>query len=510
MKNILFLAGMVTILQLAPHNLVLASTVSTPSSTVKTTSAQDYSNPKTQKTQNDTSTTTATTDASPQTSSQAQSKKNTVSSETETVKNDFVYSSINEDNFQNVALDKIWTIELNQPVELSSAKNSIKIVNQSTKAEIPINVSLSEYNMYINVAALSNYDPDTYYTLTIDGSLTSKRNEHLKDSITLNFKTAPKIVSVNTITTSIGQGDSYTLPSTVTANLSNGSTEQVSITWDKPVDTSEAPGDYAYEGTVKGYDGKVNLDLTIKAKSSSSSSNTSIWIWELQKQVDKYGGIDNLISELKSLGINDVCIKYHDGTDTAADGADFKGDFLKYVGDFKNAGFKVGTWGYNRFNDPSTEVNIIMDAIKNSDYYVFDAEDDVVNKTSQTESVLKTIRQYIPNAVLGYTSFPIESYHQDVPYAIFNEYCDFTAPQLYWGELQWSVTKATDKMIQDYKNAGLDKPLYPLIQTYAVPESDYQTYSNYNFNQTGLWSLDDMQSTCVDYLTNNHGKLTDA
>lgn len=500
LKKVLFFAGILTILQLNPHNLAMASTVSTaPNNDTKTTSMQDYSNAKPQQ-----NTSTTYSQISSESKSEPESKNNTV-------KNTFVYSSINEDNFQNVALDKTWTIQLNQPVDLSSAQSSVKIIDQSTKAEIPVNVSLSSYNMCINVSAVSMYNPDNDYTLTIDSSLTSKRNEHLENSVTLNFKTVSKIVSVSSLSVSIGQGSSYNLPSQVTAKLSDGSTQQVSVTWDKPVDTSQSPGDYTYEGTIEGYGDKVNLDLTIKPKSSSpSSSNTSIWIWQLQNQVDKYGGIDNLISQLKSLGINDVCIKYHDGTNTAAGGTDFKGNFLKYVGDFKNAGFRVGTWGYNYFNDPANEVNVIMDAIKNSDYYVFDAEDDVVNKSAQAESVLKTIRQYIPNAVLGYTSFPIESYHQDVPYAIFNEYCDFTEPQLYWGELQWSVTKATDKMIQDYKNDGLDKPLYPLIQTYGVQESDYQTYSNYNFNQTGLWSLDDLQSNCVDYLTNNQGKFTNA
>jgi len=54
----------------------------------------------------------------------------------------------------------------------------------------------------------------------------------------------------------------------------------------------------------------------------------------LQNQVDKYGGIDNLISELKYWGINNVCIKYHEGSIPIGEGVNYRDAFLKYVKNF--------------------------------------------------------------------------------------------------------------------------------------------------------------------------------
>lgn len=236
-----------------------------------------------------------------------------------------------------------------------------------------------------------------------------------------------------------------------------------------------------------------------------------LWIWQLQNEVNKYGGIDSLINYLKSINIEDVCIKYHEGSSVTGGGINFKADFLKYVNNFKNAGFKVGTWGYNYFNYIQTESNLIIEAINNSDYYIFDVEDHVVNKFDEAEQVCSIVRNACPNACIGYSSFPIVSYHLDIPYVIFNNYCDFASPQCYWGEMQWSVNKCIDTMLEDYESYGLDKPIYPSIQTYGVSGESYDIYAAYKFYLTGGWSLDEIDSTFESfakrYIDGGRGKL---
>lgn len=219
-----------------------------------------------------------------------------------------------------------------------------------------------------------------------------------------------------------------------------------------------------------------------------------IWIWQLKSKINEYGSIGALISKLKSLNINNVCIKYHEGSSGTGGGVNFKADFLAYADSFKREGFKVGTWGYNYFNNLTNESNLIIEALNNSDYYIFDAEIDVANKFKQAEQVCKTVRNAHPNALIGYSSFPIVSYHEDIPYEVFNKYCDFASPQAYWGEMQWNVDKCIDDMLKNYEDYNLNKPIYPSIQTYEVSYASYAYYAKYKFNLTGAWSLDEMDS----------------
>lgn len=228
-----------------------------------------------------------------------------------------------------------------------------------------------------------------------------------------------------------------------------------------------------------------------------------IWIWQLQSDIDKYGGIDNLISKLKALGINNVCIKYHEGSDPIGGGVNYREAFLKYVKNFKDAGFKVGTWGYNYFNHIPEESNLIIEALSKSDYYIFDVEDTVSGKAAEAEQICKLVRGKYPKAILGYSSLPIISYHKDIPYSVFNKYCDFASPQCYWGEMQYSINKCIDDMQQNYKNYKLDKPLYPSIQTYKITPDDYKAYAKYGFKTTGGWSLDAMNSDFENFASNN-------
>lgn len=72
------------------------------------------------------------------------------------------------------------------------------------------------------------------------------------------------IKTIADITETANQNDKYTLPSTVKAIMSDGSSKSVAITWDKKVDTSKA-GTFTYTGTVSGYANNVKLTLVVKS-----------------------------------------------------------------------------------------------------------------------------------------------------------------------------------------------------------------------------------------------------
>lgn len=228
-----------------------------------------------------------------------------------------------------------------------------------------------------------------------------------------------------------------------------------------------------------------------------------IWIWQLEKQVQKYGSIEGVINKLKSLNINDVCIKYHEGSSPIGAGEDYRAAFLKYKDTFKAAGFRVGTWGYNYFNNVQAEANLIIEATRNSDYYIFDPEVDVSGKFNQAEQVCQIVRNAEPNATIGYSSFPIVSYHQDIPYSVFNRYCNFASPQAYWGEMQWSIQNCINKMLSDHKEYGLDKPIFPSLQTYKLDLASYEIFESMGFANYGAWSFDEIDNAAAQFISSN-------
>lgn len=243
--------------------------------------------------------------------------------------------------------------------------------------------------------------------------------------------------------------------------------------------------------------------MPVRAEIQKKNIGNFVWIWQVQNDVNNHGGINGLIAYLKSLNVNNICIKYHEGAGTSGGQTDFREDFYKYKDAFKRAGFTVGTWGYNYFNHPQEESNLIIEALKNSDYYVYDPEIDVANKATQTEEVCKAVREACPDGLIGYASFPIVHYHENINYAAFNKYCDFAAPQIYWDDMGWNVNHAIDATLKDHKAFGLDKPIYPTIQGYNTSLADYNTFKSYGFESYSIWSLDSLDDNGAKFISSN-------
>ncbi|MBW9172495.1 Ig-like domain-containing protein [Clostridium estertheticum] len=83
------------------------------------------------------------------------------------------------------------------------------------------------------------------------------------------------VTSVSTINITKNIGDACTLPTTVTATLSDGTTKNLAVTWDKQSvawnnqpDTRQA-GKFTFNGIVSGYSGTVVLTLNVYENMSS-------------------------------------------------------------------------------------------------------------------------------------------------------------------------------------------------------------------------------------------------
>lgn len=93
---------------------------------------------------------------------------------------------------------------------------------------------------------------------------------------------APTISTIEDVTGSVEIEEAYTLPTQVTAKMSDGSAKQVSVTWTAPAGVSiengkvtiSIPGVYEFKGTVTDYDKDVILKLAVN---KSRATGTITW-----------------------------------------------------------------------------------------------------------------------------------------------------------------------------------------------------------------------------------------
>ncbi|WP_232699449.1 immunoglobulin-like domain-containing protein [Brevibacillus daliensis] len=74
---------------------------------------------------------------------------------------------------------------------------------------------------------------------------------------------APSIVTIDPVNIKVTKGSAYTLPAKVTATMSDGSKQQVNVSWTPDTVDTSIVGVYQYEGTVAGYSSNVRLTLEV-------------------------------------------------------------------------------------------------------------------------------------------------------------------------------------------------------------------------------------------------------
>ncbi|MDD3268677.1 MAG: Ig-like domain-containing protein, partial [Syntrophomonadaceae bacterium] len=107
----------------------------------------------------------------------------------------------------------------------------------------------------------SNFNTNQPGVVTINGIV-----ENYSGTIKLIINVEPElsVERIENLTGRITTGESYTLPSTVNAVMSDGSNKAVNVSWNPgSVDTSQA-GEYSFQGTVEDYSGTVSLILSIE------------------------------------------------------------------------------------------------------------------------------------------------------------------------------------------------------------------------------------------------------
>ncbi|GEM_PF-384923 len=123
------------------------------------------------------------------------------------------------------------------------------------------------------------YNPKNRYALTFNVNtpgeysleITSKKARYktiysrseVKYFTVISGTNTEKIISIDSITKELGEGEYYKLPDRVNANFENGIGE-VDVKWKESIVDTSKPGTYLYEGYVDGYSKMVNLFLIVK------------------------------------------------------------------------------------------------------------------------------------------------------------------------------------------------------------------------------------------------------
>jgi hypothetical protein len=78
------------------------------------------------------------------------------------------------------------------------------------------------------------------------------------------------ITSIADISANVKSGESYTLPTTVGAIMSDESSEDLVVTWSPNTASTDSVGIFEFNGSVEGYEGTVRLILTVTAKTDTN------------------------------------------------------------------------------------------------------------------------------------------------------------------------------------------------------------------------------------------------
>jgi hypothetical protein len=148
-----------------------------------------------------------------------------------------------------------------------------------------------------------------------------------------------------------------------------------------------------------------------------------VYIW----QPDKIGTPDYVANLLKTSATDFVALKIHDGS--------YIYEVQPYIDAIREAGIKVGAWGYVYLKwNAAAEAIAAVRAINRyqPEFYLLDAEAHAKGQQVAAMVYARTLRFGVENLPIGLNTYWKPSYHQTFPFWQLRSVCDFDCPQVYW------------------------------------------------------------------------------
>ncbi len=185
------------------------------------------------------------------------------------------------------------------------------------------------------------------------------------------------------------------------------------------------------------------------------------WVWE----VDKCGGVQDIIDTCKATGARGVVVKAFDGVNSWP-------QWEQSVDTLKAAGLVVGAWGYLYPANAKQTAQAALVALEKADYLIIDAESEfeAPGTAEAARQLGQLIRAKVPEALIGLTTFALPNDHASFPYDVFMSWTDFIEPQVYWADAQMSASIMLNQSIDQLQKLSKN-PIYPVAQGYpqAMP-----------------------------------------
>jgi hypothetical protein len=167
----------------------------------------------------------------------------------------------------NVPTNKTWTITFNQALNQTQNLASFISVTDSQNNLVSVTVSYGTDGKSVTVNPPQNgYTPGGQYVLHIGQGIASSTGSLLSDPVQMDFTIASQVTikSVQAVNITTTAGTAPVLPSTVTATMSDGTTQSVAVTWASVAASQYAStGSFAVNGSVENSSITVTADVTV-------------------------------------------------------------------------------------------------------------------------------------------------------------------------------------------------------------------------------------------------------
>ncbi len=194
------------------------------------------------------------------------------------------------------------------------------------------------------------------------------------------------------------------------------------------------------------------------------------FIW---KVMDSEKGNPKAITQVaRDAQLTHVIIKIADGAFPYNVNRQTNEDYVSpVVESLRNAGIKVWGWQYVYGDYPSSEAKIAIKRIKELqlDGFVIDAEMEYKEpgKKNAATHYTKQLRNEFPHLPLALSSYRFPSFHPQLPWKAFLEYCDYNMPQVYW-EQSHNPEPNLVRTVKEFQSITPFRPIVPTGPTYRA------------------------------------------
>lgn len=201
-----------------------------------------------------------------------------------------------------------------------------------------------------------------------------------------------------------------------------------------------------------------------------SLKGKGFFIWKI---IDCEKGDPKAIANVaKKANLTHVILKIADGAFPYNVNRQTNYDYVGPVVDsLRSVGIEVWGWHYVYGDYPTSEGNIAVKRMKEFELsgYVIDAEIEYKEpgKKNAAKAYMNILKKNLPNIPLALSSYRFPTFHPQLPWKEFLEYCDYNMPQVYW-EQSHNAEANLRRTVKEFQNLNPFRPIIPTGPTYRA------------------------------------------